>query len=68
MNWTSVYSSNVNAVAYDTSTSTLYVRFNNGSEYAYPSANISLYNGMLSAPSVGQYHAAYVKHLPNYRL
>jgi len=68
MNWTSVYSSNLDAVAYDNASGTLYVRFNNGSVYAYPGASVTLYNGVLSAPSAGQYHAAYIKHLPNHRI
>lgn len=68
MNWTPLASSNISAATFDENTSTLYIRFNNGSVYAYPSASQLLYNGLLSAPSKGAYHARFIKNLPNYRV
>ncbi|MDN4600028.1 KTSC domain-containing protein [Paenibacillus sp. F6_3S_P_1C] len=61
MNWTSVSSSNLDAVAYDDSTSTLFVRFNNGGEYSYANVPQSKYAGLLSASSHGSYFDAHIK-------
>lgn len=61
MNWTSVNSSNLNAVAYDDATSTLYIRFNASGTYAYDRVPQSVYSGLLSASSHGKYFDAYIK-------
>lgn len=66
MNWVSLFSSNIDAAAYDNGT--LYIRFKHGSVYAYPTASESLFNGLLSAGSKGSYHAQFIKNLPNYRV
>lgn len=67
MNWKSVSSSNLDAVAYDAGTSTLYVRFNNGSTYAYDGVPQSQYNGLMSAGSHGGYLASNIKGSYSYR-
>lgn len=61
MEWTPVSSSHVAAVGYDDSTNTLGVRFLTGAEYHYPGVPRSIYEGLLSAPSVGSFLDAYVK-------
>jgi hypothetical protein len=55
MEYQSVTSSNVAAVAYDDTTSTLGVRFLNGSEYHYYGVPRDVYEGLLNATSVGTY-------------
>lgn len=61
MNMTSVSSSNISAVGYDSSSNTLRVRFNNGRTYDYSNVPSNVYNGLMSASSHGGYHAANVK-------
>lgn len=67
MNWKSVISSNIDAIAYDASSSILYVRFNSGDTYSYSGVPESVYNGLMSAPSHGSYLAAHVKGRYSYR-
>ena len=55
MEYQSVTSSNVAAVAYDDASSTLGVRFLNGTEYHYTGVPRDVYEGLLSASSVGTY-------------
>lgn len=61
MNWRSVTSSNIDAIAYDAGSSTLYVRFNNGTSYSYSGVPESEYNGLISASSHGSYLASHIK-------
>lgn len=52
---TQVQSSNVEAIGYDADQSELYVRFASGDTYIYLTVDPSLYEGLLSAASVGRY-------------
>ena len=52
---------NVSAVGYEDDTSTLGVRFHSGSEYHYTGVPRGIYEGLLSAPSVGSFFDTYVK-------
>jgi hypothetical protein len=61
MNYVTVDSSTISAVAYDETTSTLGVRFKNGSEYEYSSVPESVFRGICSASSAGKYFAQNVK-------
>ena len=61
MNWTSVNSSNLAAVAYNASTQVLYIRFHSSGTYAYSGVPQSVYNGLMNAASHGEYHAAFIK-------
>lgn len=61
MDYVNVSSSNVAAVGYDEETSTLGVKFLNGSEYHYSGVPKSVYEGLLSAASVGGYFDQNVK-------
>ncbi|GAC42818.1 KTSC domain-containing protein [Paenibacillus popilliae] len=61
MNWNSVNSSNLSAVAYDAETSTLYIRFQSSGTYAYYDVPSNVYQGLMSASSHGGYHASYIK-------
>ena len=55
-----VSSSNLVAVGYDDSSMTLRVQFKSG-VYDYHSVPKNIFNGLLSAPSKGKYHHAYIK-------
>lgn len=61
MNYQSVDSSTVDAIAFDDASSTLGVRFKNGTEYEYSAVPEGVYRGMLSASSIGRYFDAKVK-------
>lgn len=61
MQYTPVSSSNVQAIAYEPRTSTLGVRFLNGSEYHYFKVPMHVYQGLQSASSVGGYLNEHVK-------
>lgn len=49
-----VQSSNIAEVGYDPDALTLYVRFLNGSEYAYDEVPPEAFEDLVNAPSVGQ--------------
>lgn len=53
--WTSVRSSNVESVAYSDDFARLYVRFKGGAIYVYHTVPRGVFDGLLSAPSKGQY-------------
>lgn len=59
MNMTSVSSSNISSIGYEGTT--LYVRFNSGTLYAYYNVPQSAHNGLMSASSHGGYLATYIK-------
>jgi hypothetical protein len=65
MNWISINRSNLAAIAYDETTSTLYVRFRRGGTYSYADVPQAVFQELLAAPSKGKYHAANIK--PKYR-
>lgn len=67
MNWIPVVSSNLSAVAYELSTQTLYIRFHSSGTYAYFNVPESIYRGLMSAASHGEYHAAHIKNHYRYR-
>ena len=58
---TYVTSSNLQAVDYDSLTSTLTIDFNNGSRHQYHGVPETLYWQLLSASSKGQFFAAYIR-------
>lgn len=57
----SVSSSNLSSVGYDVKSATLEVEFHNGGVYQYSLVPEAIYNGLMAAPSVGRYFAAYIK-------
>lgn len=61
MDYTTVSSSNIAAVAYDSDQALLGVQFVNGTEYHYFGVPPDVYNALLGAPSVGQYFNTYVR-------
>ncbi len=65
-NWVSVSSSNLSEVRYDEVTSTLGVRFLNGSEYEYYDVFSDDYYNLIGAPSAGQYFNAHIKSIYRY--
>lgn len=56
-----VNSSNVASVGYDDATNVLEVAFKSGGVYQYSSVPRSIYEGMISAASVGSYFHKMVK-------
>lgn len=61
MNYIRVRSSNIEAVGYEDDSQTLGVRFQAGGEYHYSGVTQSIYDGLISASSVGRYFDRYVK-------
>ncbi len=51
----------LNRTRYDPDTETLEVEFSGGGVYTYEGVPISVYNGLLSAPSAGQYFHRQIK-------
>lgn len=61
MNYVGVRSSNIEAVGYEEQSQTLGVCFHGGGEYHYLGVPRHVYDGLLSAPSVGRYFDGYIK-------
>jgi hypothetical protein len=59
--WVPVRSSNVREVSYSADFAYLFVRFRNGGTYVYKGVEPGIYQGLLAAPSKGQYMHAAVK-------
>ena len=62
-----VCSSNLYAVGYERSSGTLYIQFTSGHLYAYYGVPISVYDGLMNAPSHGHFHARFIKNAYHYR-
>lgn len=58
---TGVSSSNIYAVGYDKEKKELFVEFHSGSVYTYFNVPEDIYDGLVSAGSVGKYFNAHVK-------
>lgn len=67
MNWIPVDSSSLNAVAYDSSSSTLFVKFNSGGTYEYYNVPENVYQSLMSASSLGSFLASRIKGTYEYR-
>ena len=67
MNYVSVRSSSLRAVAYDSSSRTLCVQFTNGSEYEYSGVPASIHAALMSAASHGRYFAKHIKDVYAYQ-
>ena len=61
-----VVSSNLVSVGYDSQTQTLRIQFHNAT-YDYYNVPEGVYNGLMSAASHGEYHAAYIKNSYRYQ-
>jgi hypothetical protein len=61
MNWVSVISSVLAAVAYDGAKQHLYLRFHSGKIYCYFEFPQSRYDEFLAAESQGKYFGAYIR-------
>lgn len=57
-----VASTQIDSVGYNEETKELRVSFQNGSLYSYSGVPRSIYDGLLTAPSVGQFFNYSVKH------
>lgn len=58
-----VSSSNIESVGYDSTSGILEVEFKSGSIYQYFDVPLSIYEGLMSASSVGRYFMSKVKNL-----
>ncbi len=67
MNWVSVTSSNLSAVAYEQSTMTLFIRFKDGGTYAYDGVPANVHSSLMKASSHGSYLASHIKGTYPYR-
>ena len=65
---TSVTSSIISAVGYDSLTEELFVLFHSGDLYRYWGVPQDVYNGLLNATSVGRYFSAYVRDQHSYEI
>ncbi len=70
MEWKTVDSSQISEVGYDPETATLGIRFKAGkkspaSEYHYADVTDDVYQGLLTATSVGRYFAEQIKQRPD---
>jgi hypothetical protein len=61
MEYQAVTSSNIGSIGYDETTSTLGIRFLNGSEYHYYGVPRDVYDGLMGAGSKGSYLNQLVK-------
>ena len=59
-------SSNIARFKYESATNILYVEFLNGGSYQYFDVTIAVYEGMMAAPSKGQYFAQSIKGVYRY--
>ena len=61
MDRTSVRSTNLKSVGYDSLNSKLEIEFNSGHIYQYLSVPMEIYNALMNASSKGTYHNIYIK-------
>ena len=61
MEMKAVSSSHISAVGYEPDSQTLRIRFTSGKEYDYANVPKNIYEGMMSAASVGKYFHANIK-------
>jgi hypothetical protein len=61
----SVVSSNIESIGHDPGSSTLHVKFRNGSHYAYHGVDRSTFGVMMGAPSKGKFLHKMIK--PKYK-
>ena len=61
MNFKSVTSNNIDAIAHDSATNTLHVRFKGGGVYAYQGVDAEKHAALMNADSVGSYLHAHIK-------
>ena len=59
--WNDLTSSNLRRCSYDIETETLQIQFVSGKTYSYSGVPASVYNGLLEAPSPGQYFNQEIK-------
>ena len=62
-----VESSNLNSVGYEPDTKTLEIEFHDGGIYQYFDVPADIYQGLISAPSKGKYHHAFIKNTYRYQ-
>jgi len=61
-----VSSSNVDAIGYDETNQTLYIRFLNNTLYIYKGVPVDEFEGLRNAPSIGSYLHRNIKNLYPY--
>ncbi len=66
MNRQPVSSSNLESVGYDQTTQTMEIEFRDGSLYQYFDVPQHVYDGLISAPSAGQYFHSQIRGIYRY--
>jgi hypothetical protein len=61
-----VSSTDIESVGYDSSTSTLEIRFHSRGVYHYFNVPLNVYQNLMSASSHGKYFAAHIKNVYRY--
>lgn len=61
-----VHSSNLRSVGYDQETNVLEIEFKGGEIYQYYNVPFEIYQGLMAAPSKGQFHAYRIKNFYRY--
>jgi len=64
---TTVVSSNLLSVGYDANSQTLEIAFIGGGIYQYYGVPLSVFNGLMNAPSKGSYFANHIKNSYRYQ-
>jgi len=67
MNRTSVVSSDLRSVGYDSKNEVLEIEFNSGGVYQYSNVPETVYSQLMSAPSHGEFFHAHIKNVYPYR-
>lgn len=62
-----VASSNLSSVGYDTGTEVLEIEFLDGSLYRYTGVPVTVYTGLMQAPSKGSYFFAHIRTTYSYQ-
>ncbi|HEV2163271.1 MAG TPA: KTSC domain-containing protein [Stellaceae bacterium] len=61
VDYMTVISGNIQAVGWDGTLSTLYVKFKAGTQYAYVGVPKNIFEALLKAPSKGKFFAKYIR-------
>ena len=67
MNRDPVQSSNLKSVGYDSEAKILEIEFHDGGIYQYLDVPADIHQGLISAPSKGKYHHAFIKNAYRYQ-
>jgi hypothetical protein len=61
LKWQKVISSNLDQVGYNAEKLELHIKFRSGTEYIYRAVPVTVFDGLMNAPSKGKFHAQHIK-------